>query len=58
MKLKTQIGIKLKNAGRRFCWYRFRTRVVIADTPLLDQDGRGGYSEQPIMDIPKAEKDM
>jgi hypothetical protein len=34
------------------------TRIVIADTPLLDQDGRGGYSEQPIVDIPEAKKDM
>ena len=34
------------------------TRIVIADNPLLDQDGRGGYSEQPTVDIPEAKKDM
>ena len=48
----------MTSAGRRFCGYRKRTRIVIADTPLLDQDGRGGYSEQPIVDIPEAKKDM
>ena len=45
-------------AGRRFCGYRKRTKIVIADTTLLDQDGRGGHSEQPIVDIPEATKDM
>ena len=35
-----------------------KTRIVIADMPLLDQDGRGGVSEQPDMDIPQAEKNL
>ena len=34
------------------------TRIVIADTPLMDQDGRGRYSEQSIVDIPEDKKDM
>ena len=47
----------------RFCrstllWVQKTNEKVIADTPLLDQDGRGGYSEQPIVDIPEAKKDM
>ena len=47
----------------RFCrstllWVQKTNEKVIADTPLLDQDGRGGHSEQPIVDIPEAKKDM
>ena len=39
-------------------WVQPRTRIVIADTPLFDQDGRGGISEQPVMDISQAEKNL
>ena len=28
------------------------------DNALLDQDGQGGYSEQPTVDIPEAKKDV
>ena len=42
----------------RFCGYSFEREIVIADTPLLDQDGRDGNREQPVMDIPQAEKDL
>ena len=39
-------------------WVQLRAKIVIADTTPLDQDGRGGHSEQPIVDIPEATKDM
>ena len=39
-------------------WVQIFDRQVIADTLLLDQDGRGWNSDQPVMDIPQAEKDV
>ena len=39
-------------------WVQISTRKVIADSLLLDQDGRGGNSDQPVMDFLQAEKDL
>ena len=32
--------------------------TALTDTPLLNQDDRGGNSSQPVMKISQAEKDM
>ena len=43
-------------AGRRFCGYSFEREIVIAALPRPGWSG--GNREQPVMDIPQAEKDL
>ena len=53
-----KFSIYCRHRRSTFLWVQLRAKVVIADTTPLDQDGRGGHSEQPIVDIPEAKKDM
>ena len=58
LKPKPHVQVIISLAGQRFCGYSFEQETVIVDTPLLEQDGWGGNPEQPVMDIPQAEKDL